>query len=86
MERIPNVGPLPKGKYTFSAPFKSQKTGRFTMRLHALPGTDLFGRSDFMIHGDSESHPGEASTGCIVLRLRVRNNMWNSGDHTIIVE
>jgi len=32
----------------------------------------MCGRSGFMIHGDSEKHPGEASEGSIILDFAFR--------------
>ena len=79
-------GPIPVGKYTLQgAPFKHHKTGVYTIRLRPDPSNEMFGRDSFMVHGDKKDHPGEASEGCIVLKLIYRKQIWQSGDHDIEV-
>jgi len=75
-QQIEDVGPIPVGAYTISAKEDFPALHLVgAMRLANLPGTDLFGRSGFLIHGDSIDHPGQASHGCIILgrddRMRV---------------
>ena len=83
---IKGKGPIPVGKYTLQGgPFKHHKTGAYTIRLHPDPSNKMFGRDNFMIHGDSEKHPGQASEGCIILKLIYRKKIWQSGDHEIEV-
>ena len=38
------------------------------------------GRTNFLIHGDSTNHPGDASEGCIVLSRTIRQAIAVSGD------
>ncbi len=45
----------------------------------------MFGRSGFLIHGDSVSHPGEASEGCIILDRNVRETIANDDDKYLVV-
>lgn len=77
MEQVEHVGPLPKGEYEIGKPFKHPVTGPISMRLKPLPGTQLYKRSGFLIHGDSKTRPGDASTGCIVLPPQVRRFIAN---------
>ncbi|MGF6922638.1 hypothetical protein OKW41_007926 [Paraburkholderia sp. UCT70] len=57
------------------------------MPLTPNPGTHTFGRDTFFMHGDSKSHPGSASNGCIVIVDRaVRERVWSSGDRQLRVE
>ena len=85
-QNVSNRGPIPVGKYTLQGgPFKHHKTGAYTIRLRPDPSNEMFGRSNFMLHGDSGRHPGEASEGCIVLPLNIRKKIWQSGDHEIEV-
>lgn len=79
------VGPIPRGTYTIGAPFTHPHTGIYSMRLTAEGGTNTFGRSGFLMHGDSVDHPGQASDGCIVQNLTVRHQVWTSGDRTLVV-
>lgn len=84
---VTDRGPIPVGKYTLNGgPFKHYKTGVYTIKLLPDPSNEMFGRDNFMIHGDSIKHPGEASKGCIVLPLDIRKKIWQSGDHKIEVE
>jgi hypothetical protein len=80
-----NVGPIPQGRYTIGAPHNSRHVGPEAMSLTPLPGTQTFGRSDFLIHGDSRTHPGAASAGCIVLPLDIRRRIAGSGDTNLEV-
>lgn len=81
MESTPNIGPLPKGKYTIIGhPFTHPHTGQYSIRLQPHPGNSMYGRSGFLIHGDSSKHPGSASNGCIILPMHMRQQIWASGD------
>jgi Protein of unknown function (DUF2778) len=85
MQQIPNVGPIPQGRYFIGPPRDSEKVGPFAMPLDPAPETDTFGRSAFMIHGDSIVHPGTASEGCIIMLRDARNQIAASGDNELIV-
>ena len=61
-----NLGCIPCGVYTILPAFKGPK-GPVCMRLIPDPSNEMFGRSGFMIHGDSKDNPGTASEGCIIL-------------------
>ncbi|MCC8392658.1 DUF2778 domain-containing protein [Paraburkholderia sp. MMS20-SJTR3] len=86
MQYVRDKGPIPVGRYEIGAPFKHSHTGPFSMRLNPVAGTSLGGRSGFMIHGDSERDPGNASKGCIVVEKKTRKKIWNSGDRWLTVE
>lgn len=77
-EHIRNVGPIPAGRYTIGPAFTHARKGPVCMRLTPV-GHDARGRSGFMIHGDSKTAPGEASNGCIVLPLNVRQAIAAAG-------
>ncbi len=79
------IGPIPRGIYTVGPPFTHPHAGVYTLRLTPQPGTVTFGRSGFMMHGDSIEHPGQASDGCIIQNLSVRRRVWESGDRTLKV-
>jgi hypothetical protein len=85
MQQVPNTGPIPKGRYFMGPPHDSAKVGPFALALDPAPGTDTFGRSAFMIHGDSIVHPGTASEGCIILLRDARNKIVESGDDQLFV-
>jgi Protein of unknown function (DUF2778) len=85
-ETIPDVGPIPCGLWTIEGPtFNSTEHGNYCLRLEPQKGTDTFGRSGFLMHGDSIEHPGQASKGCIVLPKNVRSTVWQSGDYQLTV-
>ena len=79
------VGPIPVGTYVIGQPFTHATAGTLMMRLSPLAGTNTFGRSGFLIHGDSRKMPGSASRGCIVLPHAIRRTIWESMDHTLEV-
>jgi hypothetical protein len=43
------------------------------------------GRTEFLIHGDSKTAPGDASEGCIILPPDVRKKIASSGVTTLEV-
>lgn len=80
-----NVGPIPKGVYMIGAARNTDSHGPVVMPLAPMPYTNTFGRSGFLIHGDSVTAPGTASHGCIILPRKVRERMSASLDRTIEV-
>jgi hypothetical protein len=58
------IGPIPRGRYTIGPPGPGPSP--YSLRLTPDPSNDMCGRSGFLIHGDSISHPGDASDGCII--------------------
>ena len=85
MQNVHGVGPLPVGEYTIGAPHDSPHTGPYTMNLTPDPSNEMFGRSDFRIHGASKTNPELSSEGCIIQPREIRENIWNSGDHSLEV-
>jgi hypothetical protein len=85
LQSTPNVGPIPQGRYSIGEPHDSPKVGPFALPVEAMPGTNTFGRSAFLIHGDSIVHPGTASEGCIILLRDVRNRIAASDDRVLVV-
>lgn len=81
MQDIRDIGPLPVGFYTICAPRFDSKTGIFTLDLIPDAANQMFGRSEFRIHGDRRTGPpGLASEGCIVLPMFARERIWDSND------
>lgn len=60
------LGPLPAGRYHVLGPFDHHRFGPICFRLLQITGP-TYGRSGFLIHGDSIARPGKASSGCIIL-------------------
>jgi hypothetical protein len=84
-EPLRDEGPIPEGRYCIGAAEDTATHGPHVMELWALPGVQLYGRSGFLIHGDSMEHPGAASHGCIVLCRTIRDYISDSGDHSLQV-
>jgi hypothetical protein len=81
MQAVHDVGPIPQGNWTISGPpINTAEHGPFVLTLTANQGTNLFGRSGFLMHGDSVTAPGTASKGCIIMPRTAREQVWNSGD------
>lgn len=86
LQGVANVGPIPVGEWTISQEaFNSPTHGPFCLRLTPGPETNTFGRSGFLIHGDSVVHPGLASEGCIIQLHATRLTIKESGDVNLTV-
>ena len=85
-ESVPDQGPIPRGEWTIvSLTVEETEHGPYVLRLAPSGQTNTFGRSGFLIHGDSLQHPGEASKGCIILPRPIRERIWQSGDRQLTV-
>lgn len=86
MECIADVGPIPRGKWHITLPaFDHPHLGPTVMLLSPEYGTDTHRRFGFLIHGDSKSHPGLASHGCIILDKMTRDRISASRDSELEV-
>jgi hypothetical protein len=85
MQSVHNVGPIPVGLYDIGDPVNTPRHGPFVLPLTPHAENEMFGRSEFLIHGDSIEHPGTASEGCIILNRIVRNTIHDSGDNLLRV-
>jgi hypothetical protein len=86
MQAVANLGPIPQGDWTIvGPPVNTAQHGPFVLRLQPAAGTNTFGRSGFLMHGDSIGAPGCASHGCIILPRAVREQVWSSGDRELEV-
>jgi hypothetical protein len=83
MQPAGGVGPIPAGRYSIGSAHLSPNTGPITMNLDPLPGTNVFGRSLFRIHGDNANH--DASHGCIILGPAIRRQIDASHDRVLTV-
>lgn len=84
LQHVRNVGPIPRGWWTMSAPANHPSKGPVVIRLVPDAATEVFGRSGFLIHGDNAS--GTASQGCIIIGGAAnRQRIWDSGDHRLQV-
>jgi len=86
MQDVHNVGPIPEGDWTITGPpLDTKPHGPYVLKLNPNPETETFGRSGFLMHGDSKERPGTASQGCIVVPRTVREKVWTSGDRDLKV-
>jgi hypothetical protein len=85
MAGIEDVGPIPVGRYFIGTPHDTLTHGPFVLPLKPDPGNEMFGRSAFLIHGDSVVEPGTASRGCIIMSRAVRAQVAASGDKVLQV-
>jgi hypothetical protein len=84
-QTIPDVGPLPQGKYHMDGPHSDPERGPFTFHLSPYATNVMFGRAGFLIHADAIHAPGEASHGCIVLERTAREAIAQSTDRELEV-
>lgn len=87
LQNIEKVGPIPVGHYRILPPIDTAKHGPFFLPLLPAPQNEMFGRSNFGIHGERlEPPPGLASEGCIIISPKAkREELWNSGDYELEV-
>lgn len=85
----PNIGPIPCGTYTIERPEYTEfpgPHGPFVLPLAPDVSNDMQGRSGFLMHGDSISHAGCASHGCLIFARSTRERVAASGDNRLRVE
>jgi hypothetical protein len=85
LENVEDVGPIPVGKYFIGSPHDTLTHGPFVLPLTPDAANEMFGRSAFLIHGDSVVDPGTASRGCIIMARKVRTEVAQSGDRQLQV-
>jgi len=86
MERIEGVGPIPRGGWTIDRWDDVHGTkGPIVAVLSPNEGTNTFGRSEFLIHGDNGLGNHSASHGCIILSRPWREKLRETGLNQIIV-
>lgn len=89
MQTVRGHGPIPQGVYTIEAPAVDPVTGPVSMRLEPAAENQMFGRGDFLIHGDTAAMDHTASDGCIILphdaRVRVGEAVLAGDDQLTVV-
>lgn len=85
MQEVRNVGPIPVGTYSIGPLHDTDKHGPDVMALTPVQGTDTFGRSAFLMHGDKIKDPGTASEGCIIQAHATRLAVAKSEDKLLEV-
>lgn len=95
-QSVRNRGPIPCGKYQIMPPVDTDSHGPYCLALVPISGPEdeswpvkdrgwMYGRSGFLIHGDSIKRPGTASLGCIILSHLDRAAIWTSEYHELTV-
>lgn len=84
-QNIEDWGPIPSGVYTIGEPRNTTMHGPFVLPLTPDPANEMFGRSEFLIHGNSLVERGSASEGCIVTSRAIREAIHNSQDKELRV-
>jgi hypothetical protein len=79
-ECLAGLGPIPRGVWRIVRWDDHHGSKGPTVAVLAPVGHDAHGRSGFLIHGDSGSHPGAASSGCIVAGPSYRARLRASGE------
>ena len=85
LQSTKHVGPIPRGFYTTEPPYNSTLRGPLCIPLEPDFDNEMFGRSAFLIHGDSIKKPGTASEGCIILGRKIRQSIVESRDKRLQV-
>lgn len=80
-ERIPGVGPIPRGVWKVGVAYTHLRLGPCAIPLQPF-GHEAYHRVGFFIHGDNQAANRTASTGCIILPRAAREAIaafqkWN---------
>jgi len=67
LQNVPDVGPIPRGVYTFAAIDPPDHLGPVAFRLIPDAANAMFGRYGFCLHADNAQQNHTASCGCIIL-------------------
>jgi RHS repeat-associated protein len=83
-----DVGPIPTGDYTIEA--EGDDYGGYSFYLTPDQNNNMHNRGGFYIHAENWDHPGESSTGCIVIpdknvRVDLANIRNSYGGATLVV-
>lgn len=85
MESVHNLGPIPRGRWEIVEWLDSYPPhGPIVARLKPT-AHDAFGRTGFLVHGDTASRDNTASHGCIILCREARQTWRDSGDTDLLV-
>jgi len=72
-QNIQGIGPLPAGTYVISRIYDDPERGNHTCELLPQTTNKMYGRSGFLIHGDTTAEAHNASDGCIIAPFSVRS-------------
>ena len=83
-ECIQDIGPIPVGGYMIG-PIDNAGPSPESLFLTPDLMNQMCGRSRFWMHGDSITNPGNASKGCIIMKLATRRAIAQSRDTVLRV-
>ena len=83
-QSLDNEGVIPQGAYIIG-PSTDDQLGPMAMTLTPDANNNMFGRTDFVIHGDNTSMNGSASNGSIILVHSARALIASSPDRVLHV-
>ena len=83
-QNLAKVGPLPAGLYTIAEVYDDPERGQHTCMLEPARSNIMYGRSGFLIHGDTKEEAHNASEGCIVAPYWVRH-LFKAGDEIEVI-
>ena len=72
-QNLQGVGPLPAGTYIITAIRDDPERGKHTCELLPQTTNKMYGRSGFLIHGDTDAEAHNASDGCIIAPFLIRS-------------
>lgn len=78
MCNVPKVGPLPTGTYARGNAVNHSQLGAFAIPLIPDKNNEMYGRSGFYMHGDTEACDKSASEGCIIVGPVARHTFYAS--------
>jgi hypothetical protein len=85
-QNVHDVGPIPQGVYAIGEPLEPpDHLGPLAMPLTPDPANEMFGRSEFFIHGDNMEMNHSASDGCIILDHAARAAIAAGSDRRLTV-
>lgn len=79
-ETMANVGPIPCGDWEIIRWDDHHGDKGPVVAVLRPVGHDAHNRTDFLMHGDSLEHPGEASHGCVIANRMIRDTLRASGE------
>ncbi len=85
-QHLKKTGPIPAGRYTIGNRrcYKSDGiTPLDNFPLTPNPSNNMYGRSEFLIHGGSAA--GDPSQGCIIVSKALRDEIEKSQDRELVV-
>ena len=89
MQGVKNEGPIPQGGWHIGPQELVVTSANHALRgalpLSPLPGTNTFGRTGFLIHGDNQYQNLTASQGCVIMGSGMRDEVGQSPDRTLMV-